>query len=83
MKKHVSLLLIAFMGISLVLGGCGKSTSGTPATEARTEAQAGTQTEAQADAQTINQNGEKPPRTRPQKALPAQCPPLNPVPAMN
>ena len=59
MKKHVSLLLIAFMGISLVLGGCGKSTSGTPATEARTEAQAGTQTEAQADAQTINQNGEK------------------------
>lgn len=47
------------MGISLVLGGCGKSTSGTPATEARTEAQAGTQTEAQADAQTINQNGEK------------------------
>ena len=46
MKKHVSLLLIAFMGISLVLGGCGKSTSGTPATEARTEAQAGTQTEA-------------------------------------
>ena len=59
MKKHVSLLLIAFMGISLVLGGCGKSTSGTPVTEARTEAQAGTQTEAQADAQTINQNGEK------------------------
>lgn len=59
MKKHVSLLLIAFMGISLVLGGCGKSTSRTPATEARTEAQAGTQTEAQADAQTINQNGEK------------------------
>ena len=59
MKKHVSLLLIAFMGISLVLGGCGKSPSGTPATEARTEAQAGTQTEAQADAQTINQNGEK------------------------
>ena len=59
MKKHVSLLLIAFMGITLVLGGCGKSTSGTPATEARTEAQAGTQTEAQADAQTINQNGEK------------------------
>ena len=41
MKKHVSLLLIAFMGISLVLGGCGKSTSGTPATEARTEAQPG------------------------------------------
>ena len=59
MKKHVSLLLIAFMGISLVLGGCGKSTSGTPVTEARTEAQAGTQTEAQADAQTTNQNGEK------------------------
>ena len=61
MKKHVSLLLTAFMGISLVLGGCGKSTSGTPAQRLRTEAQAGTQTEAQADAQTIAQTGEKAP----------------------
>jgi NitT/TauT family transport system substrate-binding protein len=59
MKKQVSLLLMAFMGVCLVLGGCGRSTSGTSVTETQTKAQAGTQTESQADAQTINQNSEK------------------------
>ena len=58
MKKQVFLLLMAFMGVCLVLGGCGRSTSGTSVTETQTKAQAGTQTEAQSDAQTINQNGE-------------------------
>ena len=59
MKKQVSLFLMAFMGVCLVLGGCGRSTSGTSVTETQTKAQAGTQTESQADAQTINQNSEK------------------------
>ena len=45
MKKQVSLLLMAFMGVCLVLGGCGRSTSGTSVTETQTKAQAGTQTE--------------------------------------
>lgn len=55
MKKHISLLLMAFMGVSLVLGGCGKSTSGTPGTESQTKAQ----TEAKTVAQTIAQTGDK------------------------
>ena len=42
MKKQVSLFLMAFMGVCLVLGGCGRSTSGTSVTETQTKAQAGT-----------------------------------------
>ena len=48
MKKHISLLLMAFMGASLVLGGCGKKTAVTPSPETQTEAQ----TDMPSDAQT-------------------------------
>ena len=46
MKKHVSLLLMALMSVSLVLGGCGKGGSGTPGTESQAKIQTEVQTEA-------------------------------------
>ena len=59
MKKHVSLLLMAFMGVSLVLGGCGKSASGTPGTESQAQSQTGAQAESETGDQTTAQSGDK------------------------
>ena len=59
MKKHVSLLLMALMSVSLVLGGCGKGGSGTPGTESQAKIQTEVQTEAETGDQTIVQSGDK------------------------
>ena len=65
MKKHVSLLLIAFMGISLVLVDAARAPQAHTAYRGSDRLGPGLEQEAQADAQTINQNGEKkPPRTK-------------------
>ena len=59
MKKHISLLLMALMSVSLVLGGCGKGGSGTPGTESQAKIQTEVQTEAETGDQTIVQSGDK------------------------
>ena len=59
MKKHVSLLLMALMSVSLVLGGCGKGGSGTPGTESQAKIQTEVQTEPETGDQTIVQSGDK------------------------
>ena len=40
MKKHICVLTAAFLGLSVLLGGCGGQTGGAESSQAQTSAQA-------------------------------------------
>ena len=56
MKKHICVLTAAFLGLSVLLGGCGGQTGGAESSQAQTSAQA--QEESQQQESGANDSGE-------------------------